>query len=53
VPQTERWEEEAFSTIYTIYTKVCGHPFELVDSAISDTPVAEGCKIEHTAMQSP
>ena len=28
---------------YTIYTKVCGHPFKLVDSAISVTPVADRC----------
>ena len=29
--------------IYTIYTKVCGHPFKLVDSAISDTYLADRC----------
>ena len=28
---------------YTIYTKVCGHPFKLGDSAISATPVADRC----------
>ena len=28
---------------YTIYTKVCEHPFKLVDSTISATPVADGC----------
>jgi transposase len=28
---------------YTIYTRVCGHPFKLVDSAISATPVADRC----------
>ena len=28
---------------YTIYTKVCGHPFILVDLAISAIPVAERC----------
>jgi hypothetical protein len=39
---------------YTIYTKVCGHPFKLVYSAILDTPVAERVyRIEHTAMKSP
>jgi hypothetical protein len=30
-------------TICTIYTKVCGRPFELVDSAILATPVADRC----------
>jgi hypothetical protein len=41
--------------INTIYKKrVCGHPFNLVDSAISATPVADKCnKNKHTAMQSP
>ena len=29
--------------IHTIYTKVCGHPFKLVDSASSPTPVADRC----------
>ena len=29
--------------IYTIYTKVCGHPFKLVDLAISAIPVADRC----------
>ena len=29
--------------MYTIYTKVCGHPFKLVDSAISATSVADRC----------
>uniref|UniRef100_A0A4W5KT87 Uncharacterized protein n=1 Tax=Hucho hucho TaxID=62062 RepID=A0A4W5KT87_9TELE len=29
--------------IHTIYTKVCGHPFKLVDSAFSATPVADRC----------
>jgi hypothetical protein len=28
---------------YTIYTKVCGHPFKWVDSAISAIPVAVRC----------
>ncbi|CDQ77704.1 unnamed protein product [Oncorhynchus mykiss] len=28
---------------YTFYTKVCGHSFKLVDSAISATPVAYRC----------
>jgi hypothetical protein len=28
---------------YTIYTKVCGHPFELVDLAVAATPVAKMC----------
>ena len=28
---------------YTIFTKVCGHPFKLVDLAISATPVADRC----------
>lgn len=28
---------------YTIYTQVCGHPFKLVDLAISATPVAYRC----------
>jgi hypothetical protein len=27
---------------YTIYTKVCGHPFKLVDLAISATPLLTG-----------
>ena len=27
--------------LYTIYTKLCEHPFKLVDSAISATPVAD------------
>ena len=41
-------------SVYTIYTKVCGHPFKLVDSAISATTVADKCiKSSHTAMQSP
>ena len=31
------------STIYTIYRKVCEHPFKLVDSAISDIFVADRC----------
>ena len=35
---------------YTTYTEVCGHPFKLVDSAISATPIADGYKIEHTAV---
>jgi hypothetical protein len=29
--------------MYTIYTKVCGHPFKLVDLALSATPVADKC----------
>ena len=29
--------------IYTIYAKVCGHPFKFVDSAISAIPVADRC----------
>ena len=38
------WLDSACSTgTYTIYTKVCGHPFKLVDLAISATPVAERC----------
>jgi hypothetical protein len=28
---------------YTINTKACGHPFNLVDSAISTTPVSDRC----------
>jgi hypothetical protein len=32
------------SSKYTIYTKVCGHPFKLVDLTISDTPVADRCR---------
>ena len=28
---------------HTIYTKVCGHPFKLLDLAISATPVADRC----------
>lgn len=31
------------STIYTIYAKVYGHPFRLVDSTISATPVTDKC----------
>ena len=27
---------------YTIYTKVCGHPFKLVELAISATTVSDG-----------
>uniref|UniRef100_A0A4W5MBF4 Palmitoyl-protein thioesterase 1 n=1 Tax=Hucho hucho TaxID=62062 RepID=A0A4W5MBF4_9TELE len=38
---------------YTVYTKVCGQPFKLMDSAISATSVADKKKIKHTAMQSP
>jgi hypothetical protein len=34
--------QPAIST-YTIYTKVCGHNFQLVDLAISATPVADRC----------
>ena len=30
-------------SVYTTYTKVCGHPFKLVDLAISATPVADKC----------
>ena len=26
-----------------VYTKVCGHPFKLVDLAISATPAADRC----------
>jgi hypothetical protein len=29
---------------YTIYAKVCGHPFQLVFSALSATPIADRCK---------
>jgi hypothetical protein len=29
--------------VYTIYTNVCGHPFKVVDSAISATLVADRC----------
>ena len=32
--------EQQLYCLYTIYTKVCGHPFKLVDLAISRTPVA-------------
>jgi hypothetical protein len=30
-----------FKQIYTIYTKVCGHTFKIVDLAISATPVTD------------
>jgi hypothetical protein len=29
------------SNAYTVYTKVCGHPFKLVDLGISAKPVAD------------
>ena len=30
-------------TNYTIYAKICGHPFKWVDLAISATPIADRC----------
>ena len=34
--------------VYSIYTEVCGHPFKLVDSAISAIPVADRCIKAHS-----
>jgi uncharacterized membrane protein len=45
---------ECSNVRYSIYTKVCGHPYEISGFGCFSLTIADRCiKYKHTAMQSP